>query len=77
MSEYETPESSVLLGRLDQLRLDYQGLSPFMPCRNKMLTESEMHASPSEPVFYKSPPSALEALRMTNRSRPAVIEGTS
>jgi jumonji domain-containing protein 7 len=35
-----------------------------------------MHPNATQPIYYDTPPSPLEALRMINKSRPAIIKGT-
>jgi hypothetical protein len=73
------PEShkAGLLRHINQLRIDYQG--QLLPSRRHctVTDTAEMYPDPSQPIIYEDPPTPLEALRMINRSRPAIIRGLS
>ena len=59
---------------IDQLVEDYQGQPTSLI--EVSADEVEMHPNASQPIYYDTPPSHLEALRMINKSRPAIIKGT-
>jgi hypothetical protein len=59
---------------IEQLVEDYQG-QPLHTWVNEA-DKVEMHPNATQPIYYDTPPSPLEALRMINKSRPAIIKGT-
>jgi hypothetical protein len=59
---------------IEQLVEDYQGQSTSLI--EGTADEVEMHPNATQPIHYDTPPSPLEALRMINKSRPAIIKGT-
>jgi len=67
--EAESQKAS-LTRYIDQLVEDYQGSSLITHIANM----AEMHPNATQPIYYDTPPSSLEALRMINNSRPAIIK---